>query len=218
MQRKFAEVPNSEAFKMREISEMFIGGNLGRGAGYNQYYYTNTFSYMFAQVLYEKKMGIKDWERIELYGCELEQLETEYFRQRPGIEFWFGLCVGAGIEIYVPESCFMAYAQDVVPDERTGGRTQRMIQYPGYMAYGYKSPSKAELESRNATNLQQGLPLEAVGVDPVEENVIGAWDDSPWTDHIYAFNNSLANMMRAVDMSEMDEENDALNEWIGKYE
>ena len=215
MQRKFAEVPNAEEFKMREISEMFIGGNLGRGAGYVQYYFTNTFSYMFAQVLYEKKMGIKDWERVELYGCELEQLETEYFRQRPGIEFWFGLCVAADIEIYVPESCLMAYAQDIVPDERTG--QQIMVQYPGYMAYGYKSPSKEELQSRNLAAVQQGLPQEGLGVDPVEENVIGAWDDSPWIDHTYAYNNKLANMVQATDMSELGPENDALNDWLDTH-
>ena len=215
MQRKFAEVPNAEEFKMREISEMFIGGNLGRGAGHVQYYYTNTFSYMFAQVLYEKKMGIKDWERIELYGCELEQLETEYFRQRPGIEFWFGLCVGAGIEIYVPESCFMAYAQDIGTDERTG--QQKMLQYPGYMAYGYKSPSLEELKLRNAIHAQTGEQPEAVGVDPVEENVIGSWDDSQWTDHTYAFNTKLADMIRATDLSDFAEETEALNEWIDDH-
>jgi hypothetical protein len=170
---------------------------------------------MFAQVLYEKKMGIKDWERVELYGCELEQLETEYFRQRPGIEFWFGLCVANDIEIYVPESCFMAYAQDIVPDERTG--QQRMVQYPGYMAYGYKSPSKEELQARNAMRVQAGEPQEAMGVDPVEENVIGAWDDSAWMDHTYAFNDKIADVIRATDMSDMPEENDALNEWINEY-
>jgi hypothetical protein len=218
MQREFAEVPNSEGFKMREISEKYIGGLLGRGAGYVQYYFTNTFSYMFAQVLYEKDMGINDWERIELYGCELEQLETEYFRQRPGIEFWFGLCVRAGIEIYVPESCFMAYAQDILPDPRTGGQTQRMVQYPGYMAYGYKSPSKEELLLRNMAAREQNLPQEAMGVDPVEENVIGAWDDSPWIDHMYAFRNKFADLARATDMADMAEENDTLNEWLDTYE
>lgn len=159
-----------------------------------------------------------DWERIELYGCELEQLETEYFRQRPGIEFWFGLCVAAGVEIYVPEACYMAYAQDVVPDERTGGRTQKMIQYPGYMAYGYKSPSMEELKERNKMALEQNLVQEAVGVDPVEENVIGAWDDSEWMDHIYAFNNGLADLIRATDMATMPKDESRLNEWMNQYE
>src|SRR3990167_9212799 len=52
MQRKYADVPKSEGFKLREISEKFIGNKLGRGAGYVQVYYINTFSYMFAQVAY----------------------------------------------------------------------------------------------------------------------------------------------------------------------
>ena len=202
MQRKFADVPRSEPFKIREISEMFIGDKLGRGAGYVQVYYTNTFSYMFAQAAYEKVTGVKDWERIELYGCELEQLETEYFRQRPGLEFWFGLCVNLGIEIYVPELCFMLYAQDVV---NTSG-TQQMVQYPGYMAYGFKSPSMEEAKSRK----------EPLGMDVVEENVIGAWDGYV-PDHTFALNEGLAFLARAHDMSKFGEDNDKLNAWMDEW-
>ena len=201
MQRKFREVPNSEGFPFREICEMFIGGLLGRGMGHVQYYFTNTFSYMFAQVLYEKAKGIKDWERIELYGCELEQLETEYFRQRPGLEFWFGMAAAYGIEIYVPESCYMLYAQDFVKDQL--GR-QFMVQFPGYMAYGYKFPS---LEEAKALNLP-------IGVDPIEENVIGSWDDYEYIDHIYAINDSFANMVKVNTLDDFVKENDELNKWL----
>jgi len=204
MQRKFREVPNSERFPFREICEMFIGGKLGRGAGYAQYYFTNTFSYMFAQVLYEKQMGIKDWERIELYGCELEQLETEYFRQRPGLEFWFGMAAAYGIEIYVPESCFMMYAQDIVTNQM---RQQYMIQYPGYMAYSFKSPSLAEAKANN-------LPI---GTDPIEENVIGSWDDYEYIDHTYALNEGLSRSLKSHNMDDFRRENDVLNEWLDKF-
>ena len=200
MQRKFKEVPNSEGFPFREVCEMFLNDKLGRGAGHVQYYFTNTFSYMFAQVLYEKVTGIKNWERIELYGCELEQLETEYFRQRPGIEFWMGMCVANGIEIYVPESCFMMYAQDMVQTQRGPA----MVQYPGYMAYGYRSPSLEEAKAQN-------LPL---GVDPIEENVIGAWDDYVVTDHVYALNELYAKAIKSHDISEFKSENERLNEWM----
>ena len=200
MQRKYKEVPNSEGFPFREVCEMFLSDKLGRGAGYVQYYFTNTFSYMFAQVLYEKVKGIKDWERVELYGCELEQLETEYFRQRPGIEFWMGMAVAYGIEIYVPEPCFMLYAQDMVQTQRG----QAMLQYPGYMAYGYKSPSLEEAKAQN-------LPI---GVDPIEENVIGAWDDYPAIDHTYALNEQFAKMVKRNDISEFKQENEELNKWL----
>jgi hypothetical protein len=203
MQRKYADVPNSEGFKIREISEMFIGDKLGRGAGYVQTYYTNTFSYMFAQIAYEKRMGIYDWERIELYGCELEQQDTEYFRQRPGLEFWFGILVNEGIEIYVPESCYMMYAQDVVHNEIG---QQMMQQYPGYMAYGYQSPSMEEAKARN----------EPLGVDPIEENVIGAWEGYyPW--HVKELNEGLAFMQKSNDMSEFKSDAKALSEWEEQF-
>ena len=204
MQRKFREVPHSEAFPFREICEMFIGGTLGRGAGYVQYYFTNTFSYMFAQVLYEKVRGIRDWERIELYGCELEQLETEYFRQRPGLEFWFGMAAAYGVEVYVPESCYMLYAQDIVYDQM---RRQFLAQFPGYMAYGYKSPSLEEAKAQN-------LPL---GVDPIEENVIGSWDDYEYIHHIYALNESFADMVKTHSLEDFAVENDVLNTHLDKW-
>lgn len=198
MQRHYKDVPNSEGFKIREISEMFIGDKLPRGAGYVQVYYTNTFSYMLAQVLYEKKMGIEDWERIEIYGCELEQLETEYFRQRPGMEWWLGLCAAYDVEVYFPHDTFIAYAQDLV---RTN-YGQRLLQYPGYMAYGYKSPSMKEAE-------QQGLPI---GVDPVEENVIGAWEDyNTW--FIHGMNEGMAQMAKRHSVLDVKEDTKKLVEW-----
>lgn len=211
MQRHYREVPKSEAFPLREVCDMFLPGLLGRGAGYVQYYFTNTFSYMFAQVLYEKEKGIKDWERVELYGCELEQLETEYFRQRPGIEFWFGMCVKAGIEIYVPESCFMAYAQDIKVNQLG---QQQMLQYPGYMAYGYLSPSMEEVKERNVIHAQHGEPQEILGVDPREESVLMAWDDSPYMDHVYALNEGISKEGKIMNLENWESENVVLNEWL----
>ena len=205
MQRKFKEVPNSERYPFREVCEMFIGGKLGRGAGYVQYYFTNTFSYMFGQVLYEKAMGIKDWERIELYGCELEQLETEYFRQRPGLEFWFGMAAALGVEIYVPESCFMLYAQDIVVNQM---RQQFMVQFPGYMAYSFKSPSLEEAKAQN----------QPIGVDPIEENVIGSWDDYEYTDHTYALSNAIVKTAQLHNLEDFGAENEELNKWLDAIE
>lgn len=203
MQRHYKDVPASEGFPFREICEMFIGDKLGRGAGYVQYYFTNTFSYMLSQVAYEKVKGIMDWERVEIYGCELEQLETEYFRQRPGMEFWLGVLVNMGIEIYFPHDTFIAYAQDIL-------QTQfgpRLVQYPGYMAYGYKSPSKEEAESR-------GEPL---GVEPIEENVIGAWDGyHTW--FITGLNEGLAMLQKRHSTDEFDKEVAALDKWLDQFD
>ncbi len=203
MQRHYTDIPNSEGFKLREISEMFIGDKLGRGAGYVQVYYTNTFSYMIAQVMYEKTMGIEDWERIEIYGCELEQLETEYFRQRPGMEWWLGAASQMGIEVYFPHDTFIAYAQDLVHDQ--GG--SRMVQYPGYMAYGFKSPSMKEAEERN----------EPLGVDPIEENVMGAWEGyHTW--FIHGMNEGLAQMQKRHVIMDYEQEIKALDGWFDRFE
>jgi len=203
MQRHYEDVPNSEGFKIKEISKMFIDDKLPRGAGWVQTYYTNTFSYMLAQVAYEKKMGITDWERIEIYGCELEQLETEYFRQRPGMEWWLGVVAGMGIEVYFPHDTFIAYAQSVINDQYG----TRLVQYPGYMAYGYKSPSLEEAKL-------QKLP---VGVDPVEENVIGAWEGHH-TWFIHAMNEGLAQMQKRHAVMDYVEEIEALEGWLDRFE
>jgi hypothetical protein len=160
MQRHYADVPNSVKFPLREVCEELIGGLLPRGAGYVRQYFTNTFAYAIGLALLEKKHGINDWERIEIYGCELLQTESEYFRQRPGIEWWLGLAAGHGIEVYVPAHTRILYAQKLT-------QQQQLAQYPGYMAYGYASPSLEEAKREN-------LPW---GEDPTEENLIGAWED-----------------------------------------
>ena len=121
------------------------------------------------------------------------------------------MCVKAGIEIYVPESCFMAYAQDIKVNQFG---QQQMLQYDGYMAYGYLSPSMEEVKERNVIHTQRGEPTEILGVDPREESVLMAWDDSPYMDHKYALNEGFSKKAQMIDLSEWESENDALNEWL----
>lgn len=173
MQRHFADVPNSVKFPLREVSELLINDKLPRGAGYVQQYYASTFSYMLGLVIYEKLTGVNDWDRIEIYGCELEQIETEYFQQRPGMEWWLGQCAAHGIEVYFPHNTFIAFAQNVFPG--------KIENYPGYMTYGYDSPSKAEALARN----------EPLGEDPTEENLVGTWEDLPYKSFISQANKTL---------------------------
>ena len=177
MQREFADVPNSVKYPLREVSELLIGDKLPRGAGYVHQYYASTFSYMLGLVLYEKLTGVNDWERIEIYGCELEQVETEYFQQRPGMEWWLGQCAAHGIEVYFPHDTFIAFAQNVIPG--------RIENYLGYMTYGYDSPSKAEAMARG----------EQLGEDPIEENLVGTWEDLPYKSFISAVNKNIADFV-----------------------
>jgi len=197
MQRHFADVPNSVKFPLREVSELLINDKLPRGAGYVQQYYASTFSYMLALVIYEKLTGVNNWERIEIYGCELEQVETEYFQQRPGMEWWLGQCAAHGIEVYFPHDTFIAFAQNVIPG--------RIENYPGYMAYGYDSPSKAEALARN----------EPLGEDPTEENLVGTWEDLPYRSFISMANKALIDFqIRSNWAEDFEETTPLLNELL----
>lgn len=184
MQRHFADVPNSVKFPLREVSDLLIKDRLPRGAGYVQQYYASTFSYMLGLVIYEKLTGVNDWDRIEIYGCELEQIDTEYFQQRPGMEWWLGQCAANDIEVYFPHDTFIAFAQNVQPG--------KIENYPGYMVYGYASPSKEEAIARN----------EPLGEDPVEENLVGAWEDLPYKSYISMANKGLADFQVRTNWTE----------------
>ena len=187
MQRHFTDVPNSTKYPLREVCDLLLGTTIGRGAGYQLRYFTSTFAYMLALVMYEKKMGIHDWERVELYGCELVQIEEEYFKQRPGLEYWIGRCNEAGIQIYVPEFCRIMTACDV---QKTGVHPQF-----GYNSYGYMEPSLGSA-------MQQGLPI---GEDPTEENLIGAWEDAP-IEFVRGRIKGLFFMESAANMSTLDDD------------
>ena len=196
MQRHFADIPNSVEFPLREITEKLIGGLLPRGAGWTQRYYSTTFSFALAMAVYEKLEGINDWERIEIYGCELLQTEAEYFKQRPGMEWWNGYCAGIGIEIYVPMHTRILYTQAVQPDGK-------LFQYPGYMTYGYMSPSIEEAK----------LEKMPIGEDPIQENLVGAWEDYPYRDYEFAFNSGYSRMNLAAAPDDTKEEIIKLREY-----
>ena len=200
MQRKFADVPNAVKFEMREISDQLIGGMLPRGAGFSQRYYSSTFAYAIAQMIYEKVNGINDWERCEIYGCELVQTEMEYFRQRPNIEWWLGYARGVGIEVYVPMITRILYSQKQL-------QNGQMMQYPGYMAYGYMSPTMVEAQERQ----------EPIGEDPVEENMIGSWEDSPYRDFNNAFLKGVFHMEKAAASPDFVEELKAVSEFEDSF-
>lgn len=59
---------------------------------------TSGFSYMIAIALEE---GFK---RIEFYGADLMG-EEEYIRQREGFAFLYGMALGKGVEVILPDAC-----------------------------------------------------------------------------------------------------------------
>lgn len=104
------EVPNAMAYPLYEIVNMFMK-NFWRGDKHVKYF-TSTLAYMMAVALYEGRHGVpneKPFDRIELYGFELSD-DIEYVQQKACAEFWIGMAMGMGIEIYAPENCQILYS------------------------------------------------------------------------------------------------------------
>lgn len=92
MQQPCLLVPNAIPYPKDQIVQMF--GN----------YFTNTISWMIALGIAEK------FKEIRIYGVDMA-VDTEYHHQRPSCEFFMGLARGAGINIYVPDSCDLLKAR-----------------------------------------------------------------------------------------------------------
>lgn len=89
-------VPNSIAYPFDEVCDKFLGG-IRKGEDRVRYF-GSTFDYMMGIALLE------GFERIEIYGIGMDS-DNEYANQKPSAEFWIGIALGLGIEVYLtPES------------------------------------------------------------------------------------------------------------------
>jgi hypothetical protein len=86
MQEREDKYPSSVKFPMEEIIARF---------GNESLYFTSTAPYMIAHALLE------GYNRIEMYGFEMAA-DEEYSNQKPCAEFWLGVAIGCGCEIYLP--------------------------------------------------------------------------------------------------------------------
>ena len=99
------EIPNVVAYPLHEIVEILL--DKFRRGDKRVKYFTSTFAYMMGVALLEGRRrieGEKPFERIEIYGFEMSD-DIEYVQQKSCAEFWIGLAMGLGIEIYAPENC-----------------------------------------------------------------------------------------------------------------
>lgn len=90
------EIPNSVVYPLAEVCDRFLSA-IQKGDSKVKYF-GSTFDYMMAIALLE------DFDRIEIYGVNMES-ENEYSNQKPSAEFWIGLALGKGVEIYLPPGC-----------------------------------------------------------------------------------------------------------------
>ena len=93
MQHVYEDVPDSVEYPLAQVIEKFFGK--ARKGEKKFKYFTSTMPFMIALALYE------GFERIEIYGMEMSGPD-EYVEQRPCGEFWLGVLLGMGVELYLP--------------------------------------------------------------------------------------------------------------------
>lgn len=113
MQHWHPEVPDSVAYPLKEVCDKFLG-NLRRGEDRVKYF-TSSLEYMVAYALWTEEV-----ERIEIYGFEMAD-SIEYLRQKAGTEFWLGIALGRGLDIYLPPSCFILWSSLYGGNEQGAG-------------------------------------------------------------------------------------------------
>ena len=124
MQHWNDEVPNIREYPLSEIISL-VFKNIRRGDAKIKYF-TSSFAYYMGVALLEgrsiadKKAGVKPFERIEIYGFEMSA-EVEYVQQKACAEFWIGVALGMGIEIYVPTNCQLVSSPLYGGDEQGEG-------------------------------------------------------------------------------------------------
>lgn len=122
MQYHNDEVPNVIAYPLREVSEIAFK-NIRRGDDKFKYF-TSSFAYMMGIALLEgreaDKPDAKPFERIEVYGFEMAAT-GEYIEQKGCAEFWMGLAMGMGIEIYLPPKCILMWSSLYGGNEQGAG-------------------------------------------------------------------------------------------------
>lgn len=87
-------IPTSVAYPYDEIVERYGTDWIGDT---KRPYLTSTAAYMLALAVYEHDNG-ETVDEIRLAGIELS-IGTEYFHQKPCVEFWLGMAMGRGIRI-----------------------------------------------------------------------------------------------------------------------
>lgn len=107
-------VPKSIGYPLHEVVEKCFH-NFRRGDDKVKYF-TSTFAYMAGIAILE------DFERVEIYGFEMAD-DIEYVQQKACAEFWIGLMMGRGIEIYTPPGCQILYSQLYGGNEQGAGWT-----------------------------------------------------------------------------------------------
>jgi hypothetical protein len=105
MHEPHAEIPSAIRYPREGVSAIF-GRHLYRGGEAVRDFYTSTFPYMLA-------LGLQhSYERIELYGVDLDKEERK--QHRDSVFFWLGKATMLGVDITIPAECEL-YSAAIYP-------------------------------------------------------------------------------------------------------
>ena len=113
MQHKHRDIPFSKEYPLREVTKKCFG-NFWRGEEHVKYF-TSSMAYMMGIAILE------DFERVEVYGFDMVLEHLEYKEQKANAEFFIGLAMGMGIEVYTPPNCLLMWSSLYGGDEQGAG-------------------------------------------------------------------------------------------------
>lgn len=124
MLEQFPEVPRCRKYPLKEIAEKYLSKfTINIGVGSHKEFLQTSAAFALPLAMY---LGYK---RVRIYGIELV-IESEYRYQRPSFMFWFGLMLGAGIEVeyngYAFQGKLYGYEADgdITRDDLEGRRNE----------------------------------------------------------------------------------------------
>jgi hypothetical protein len=122
MQYQTDEIPKSIGYPLHEVVDLCFH-NFWKGKKHVKYF-TSTVAYQLGIAVLEghekDKPDVKPFDRIEIYGIDMSD-DNEYVKQKACGEWWIGLAMGMGIEIYTPENCQLLHSDLYGGNEQGAG-------------------------------------------------------------------------------------------------
>ena len=146
MQDHYEEVPNSEKFPIKTITQ------------YRPYHRTSV-TYMLALAYHSFKVTGKPFH-VSLFGIHMEDIREEYAEQRPCCEYWLGRMEDAGMDIFLAGGAILS-APFMYGYEKYSPLVWKFRQRFDGLHNGYNMKVKEQREAENNANIQLGAMRES---------------------------------------------------------
>lgn len=147
-----SRIPSGVRYPLKQLAAEFLWPAARGPKDDPVKFFTSSLDYLMALALaYEP-------ERIEVYGFDMGS-DTEYRYQREGGHFWYGVAVGRGVEVWIPEDSPMLSSRLYSYEGSQWVRQERLEQLLEQMRAGMeKSTLKHADMNANAPKVKRGKP------------------------------------------------------------